>query len=213
MTTQEAFVRENTAPVTPSLVPELQLCLASETCPVWLQTPEHFSKLGIPEPFWAFAWAGGQALARYIFDNPEIVYGQTILDFGSGSGIVAIAAAKSGAAHVVASDIDEYAKAAIAINAKRNNVDIEITRENFIGIDKNWTTVFAADVCYEKNMSLIINTWLKSLASSGSKVFIGDPQRIYLPKDGLERIKKYSRKTGSRLEDTDLQNAQVWRVV
>ena len=213
MTSQKAFVRENTATITPSLVPELQLNLANETCPVWLQTPEHFSKLGIPEPFWAFAWAGGQALARYIFDNPEIVYGQTVLDFGSGSGIVAIAAAKSGATHVIASDIDEYAEAAIAINAEKNNVNIEITRENFIGIDKNWTTVFAADVCYEKNTALMITTWLKSLVSSGSKVFIGGPRRIYLPKNGLESVIRYSKKTVSRLEDTDLRNAQVWRVV
>ena len=213
MTPQIAFVRKHTATVTPSLVPELQLNLANETCPVWLQTPEYFSKLGMPEPFWAFAWAGGQALARYIFDNPEIVCGKTVLDFGSGSGIVAIAAAKSGAAHVIASDIDEYAEAAIRINAKRNNVDIEITRDNVIGIDKNWTTVFAADVYYEKKMSLMITAWLKSLVSRGSKVFIGDPQRVYLPKDGLERVIKYSRKTRSLLEDTDLQHAQVWRFI
>ena len=92
-------------------------------------------------------------------------------------------------------------------------MDIEITRENLIGIDKNWTTVFAADVHYENNMSLMITTWLKSLVGSGSKVFIGDPQRIYLPKNGLERVIKYSKKTESRLEDTDLQNAQVWRVL
>ena len=213
MTSQKVFVRENTATVTPALVPEIQLNLANETCPIWLQAPEYFSKLGISEPFWAFAWAGGQALARYIFDNPAIVSEQTVLDFGSGSGIVAIAAAKSGAAHVTASDIDEYAEAAIEINAKINKVDIEITRENLIGIDKNWTTVFAADVHYENNMSLIITTWLKSLVGSGSKVFIGDPQRIYLPKNGLERVIKYSKKTESRLEDTDLQNAQVWRVL
>lgn len=207
------FVLKNTATVTPTLVPEIRLNLADETCPIWEKTVPQLEVFCTSELFWAFAWAGGQALARYILDNPEIVSEQSVLDFGSGSGIVAIAAAKAGASQVIASDIDEYAAAAIEVNAKKNNVAVEVTQDNLIGCCGHWTTVLAAAVCYEKDMSLQVTDWLCSLADKGTKVFIGDAQRFYLPKNNLESVVKYSPPFLSPLEDTDLKNAQVWRVL
>jgi predicted nicotinamide N-methyase len=206
------FIRANTALEPSPLVPEIKLHLASELYPLWHKTSDQLDDMGLPPPFWAFAWAGGQALARYILDNPDIVKDRRVLDFGSGSGIAAIAAALAGAAHVTASDIDAYAIAAMEVNAKANGVDIDITDEDLTGNDDSWETVLAADVCYEQPMSGQVTAWLHSLAKRGADVFIGDPRRLYLPKDGLEQLAKYSVKTTTHLEDTDLLNAQVWRV-
>lgn len=213
MTGSPDFIRENTALEAPPLVPEVRLHLASELYPLWHKTSDQLEEMGLPPPFWAFAWAGGQALARYIFDHPETVAGRKVLDFGSGSGIVAIAAAKASAAEVTASDIDAYAIAAMEVNAAANGVEIAITDKDLTGSDEDWQTVLAADVCYEQPMSGAVTDWLRTLAKRGVDVFIGDPRRIYLPKDGLEQLAKYSVKTMTHLEDTDLLNAQVWRVM
>ncbi|HAA93888.1 MAG: nicotinamide N-methylase [Rhodospirillaceae bacterium] len=207
------FIRENTALESPPLVPEIELHLANEGYPLWQKTSDQLEEMGLPPPFWAFAWAGGQALARYIFDNPELVADRKVLDFGSGSGIVAIAAAKAGASHVTASDIDAYAIAAMEVNAAANEVEFEITDDDLTGTECLWDTVLAADVCYEQPMSGTVTDWLRALAKHGADVLIGDPRRMYLPKDGLEQLAKYSVKTKTHLEDTDLLNAQVWRVV
>jgi predicted nicotinamide N-methyase len=207
------FIRANTALEAPPLVPEIKLHLASELYPLWHKTSDQLDDMGLPPPFWAFAWAGGQALARYILDNPDIVKDRRVLDFGSGSGIAAIAAALAGATHVAASDIDAYAIAAMEVNAKANGVDIDITDKDLTGNDDGWETVLAADVCYEQPMSGQVTAWLRSLAKRGADVFIGDPRRLYLPKEGLEQLAKYSVKTTTHLEDTDLLNAQVWRMV
>ncbi len=212
MENKSNFIRTNTALEPPPLVPEIKLHLASEDYPLWHKTSDQLDDMGLPPPFWAFAWSGGQALARYIVDNPEIVRDKTVLDFGSGSGIAAIAAAKMGATKVTASDIDEYAIAALEVNAAANGVEIDITDEDLTGIDKGWETVLAADVCYEQPMSGAVTKWLRALAKSNTGVFIGDPRRLYLPKKGLEQLAKYSVKTTTHLEDTDLLNAQVWRM-
>ena len=117
------FVRRNTAVTAPPLVPEIRLHLATEVTLIWQATEESLARSGVPPPFWAFAWAGGQALARYLLDRPEIVAGRAVLDFGSGSGLVAIAAAKAGARQVLAAEIDHFAAAAIAMNAALNRVN------------------------------------------------------------------------------------------
>src|ERR1700761_4177205 len=122
-----AFILANTEALAPPLTPELQLHLAVEVMPLWRKTEEELAAMGAPPPFWAFAWAGGQALARYILDNPAEVAGREVLDIGSGSGLVAIAAMKAGAASVLAADIDPYAAAAIALNAKINGVEVATT--------------------------------------------------------------------------------------
>jgi predicted nicotinamide N-methyase len=212
MENKSHFIRTNTALEPPPLVPEIKLHLASEDYPLWHKTSDQLDDMGLPPPFWAFAWAGGQALARYIFDNPKIVRGKTVLDFGSGSGIAAIAAAKMGARKVTASDIDKYAIAALEVNAVANEVEIAITDEDLTGKDNGWDTVLAADVCYEQPMSGAVTKWLRTLVKSGTDVLIGDPKRLYLPKEGLDQLAKYSVKTTTHLEDTDLLNAQVWRM-
>jgi len=138
MTDPAEFIRGNAALIAPPLVPEVRLHLAIEVVPLWRKTEEELHEEGVPPPYWAFAWAGGQALARYVLDNPETVRGRRVLDFGSGSGLVAIAAAKAGAAHVLAADIDAFAAAAIALNVEANDTRVEITTDDVIGRDGAW---------------------------------------------------------------------------
>ena len=207
------FIRENTALHEPPLIPEIRLHLASEIVPIWQMTEEELEKSGLPPPFWAFAWAGGQALARYILDNPEIVRRRRILDFGSGSGLIAIAAMKAGAASVLAADIDAFAVAAIALNAETNEVAVAATTEDLVGVEnRGWDTILVGDMCYEGPLAARIEAWLRKLAGEGATVLIGDPGRTYLPKSGLEKLVAYAVKTTRELEDTDVRNTSVWRV-
>src|SRR3954447_24108729 len=148
-----AFIRANTQILSPPLVPELRLHLAHEAVPLWIKTEEELGEIGLPPPFWAFAWAGGQALARYILDRPETVRGRRVLDFASGSGLVAIAAMKAGAAEGTASDIDSFAIAAMGLNAKANSVSINPLQADIVGQDQGWDTVLAGDICYERDLA------------------------------------------------------------
>ncbi|HEX2759074.1 MAG TPA: 50S ribosomal protein L11 methyltransferase, partial [Rhizomicrobium sp.] len=132
------FIRANTALIAPPLVPEIKLHLATEVVPLWCATEEELEKIGVPPPYWAFAWAGGQALARYVLDNPALVAGKRVLDIGSGSGLVGLAAAKAGAAHVLAADIDAFACAAIRLNATANDLDLATTQNDMIGQPSDW---------------------------------------------------------------------------
>ncbi|MBX3490457.1 methyltransferase [Parvibaculum sp.] len=207
------FIRENTALHEPPLIPEIRLHLASEIVPIWQMTEEELEKSGLPPPFWAFAWAGGQALARYILDNPEIVRRRRVLDFGSGSGLIAIAAMKAGAASVLAADIDAFAVAAIALNAETNGVAVAATTEDLVGVEnRGWDVILVGDMCYEGPLAARIEVWLRKLAGEGATVLIGDPGRTYLPKSGLEKLVAYAVKTTRELEDTDVRNTSVWRV-
>ena len=208
-----AFVRANTGPERPPLVPELELYLASEIMPIWQATEADLADMGLPPPYWAFAWAGGQALARYLFDNPDIVAEKRVLDFASGSGLVAIAAAAAGAATVTASEIDPYAMAAIHLNSHYNDVTVTGVQEDVIGQRGDWDVVLAGDICYEKPLADRVMQWLRGLAADGTPVLLGDPGRTYLPKDGLEWVVRYGVKTTRELEDTDVRNAVVWRVL
>jgi predicted nicotinamide N-methyase len=208
------FVRENTAVERPPLVPEIALHLASEVVPLWQATEEKLSELGLPPPYWAFAWAGGQGLARYLLDHPELVAGRRVLDFASGSGIAAIAAAKAGASQVTASEIDAFALAACRLNADLNAVALTVTGDDLVGDPGTaWDVVLAGDVCYERPMAQAVFAWLCSMARGGKTVLLGDPGRSYLPREGMERVTAYSVKTSRDLEDSDLRNAVVWRVM
>jgi len=208
-----SFVLANTAVEQPPLVPELSLHLASEVIPLWHATEADLSELGLPPPYWAFAWAGGQGLARFLLDQPEWVAGRRVLDFASGSGLAAIAAAKAGAAGVSASEIDRFALAACRLNAARNGVELEIIAGDIVGrLDADWEVVLAGDVCYERPMAEAVFAWLSALARGGVTVLLGDPGRSYLPRAGLERLTSYSVKTSRDLEDSNLRNAVVWRV-
>ncbi|MGE5146014.1 MAG: class I SAM-dependent methyltransferase [Candidatus Eiseniibacteriota bacterium] len=207
-----AFIRANTAVEAPRLVPEISLYLASEITPIWEATEATLEKAGLPPPYWAFAWAGGQALARYILDNPEIVRERTVLDFGAGSGLVAIAAAKAGAARVIAADIDDFAAAAIGLNAALNAVAIECVTDDVIGRSDGFEAALIGDMCYERPLADRVEAWLRELAARGTDVLIGDPGRTYFPKAGVERIARYSVHTTREIEDTDLRMTGVWRI-
>ena len=208
------FVRRNTAIATPPLVPEIRLHLATEITPIWQATEETFARSALPPPFWAFAWAGGQALARYLLDHPEVVAGRSVLDFGAGSGLVAIAAAKAGAASVLAAEIDRFAAAAIAANAALNGVTIAVTTADALDTaDPGWELVTAGDVCYERPMAQRVTTWLRVLAARGSLVLLGDPGRAYLPAQGLHERARYLVPTSRELEDRESRDGVVWEVL
>lgn len=209
-----AFVRANTLLHEPPLIPEIKLHLASEIVPIWQMTEEELERSGLPPPFWAFAWAGGQALARYILDHPEVVRGKRVLDFGSGSGLIAIAAMKAGADSVLAADIDPFAVASIGLNAEVNEVSVVMTSDNLVGAPNGgWDVILIGDMCYERPLAESIEIWVRSLIAGGAEAFIGDPGRTYLPKTGLQKLISYAVKTTRELEDTDVRNTSVWRVL
>jgi predicted nicotinamide N-methyase len=208
------FVCRNTAVAAPPLVPEIRLHLATEVTPIWRATEEILARGGVPPPFWAFAWAGGQALARYLLDRPRTVAGRFVFDFGSGSGLVAIAAAKAGARSVLAAEIDHFAAAAIAANAALNDVVVEVmTADAIDAADPSWQVVTAGDVCYERDMTSRIIPWLQALAGGGRLVLLGDPGRAYLPMEGLRTVASYTVPTSLELEDSATRDGVVWRVL
>jgi len=208
------FVRNNTTISAPPLVPEIRLHLASEISPIWHAAEEMLARGAVPPPFWAFAWVGGQALARYLLDHPEQVAGQIVLDFGSGSGLVAIAAAKAGAARVLAADIDHFAAAAIAMNATVNEVQVTVTAAELIDTsDERWDVVTAGDVCYEQPMAERVTMWLRRLAQRGCLVLLGDPGRAYLPANSLHERGRYLVPTSRDLEDREIRDGVVWQVL
>jgi predicted nicotinamide N-methyase len=209
-----AFVRANTVVASPPLAPEIRLHLATEVTPIWQATEESLARWGTPPPFWAFAWAGGQALARYILDRPETVTGREVLDLASGSGMVAIAAAKAGAARVTAADIDPLAAAAISLNAALNGVTLAIeTRDLLDRAAAGWGVVLAGDVCYEEPMASRIIALLRRIAGRGRLALLGDPGRAYLPREGLAERARYVVPTSRELEDREAREGVVWEVL
>jgi predicted nicotinamide N-methyase len=208
----ERFIRTETHFLPVPLVPEIALHLAEESLPIWQRTEEELGEIGLPPPFWAFAWAGGQALARHILDHPDIVRGKRVLDFASGSGLVAIAALKAGAMQVEAADIDRFAQAAIALNAAQNGVaDITILATDIIGTDAGWEVVLAGDIAYERDLSERVFAWLEVLSARGAQVWIGDPGRSYLPRERLEKQAEYGVPVSRDLEDAEIKHTSVWR--
>ena len=205
------FVIANTRVLVPPLVPELRLRLADEAVPIWKKTEEELGDLSLPPPFWAFAWAGGQALARYALDNPDLVAGRRVLDFASGSGLVAIAAALAGAGSVEASDVDAFAVAAIEANAAENRVAVTARHEDLTGAEEGWEVVLAGDVAYEKDMAEAATDWLASRARRGATVLIGDPRRAYLALDRLECVAEYRVPVTRDLEDSEIKRTGVFR--
>jgi len=205
----ESFIRQTTSLAAPPLVPEIRLHLASEVVPLWRKTEEELEREGVPPPYWAFAWAGGQALARYILDNSLKV--GVVLDFGSGSGLVAIAAAKAGAARVLAADIDPFAAAAIALNAQANGVALDITTADVIGRDGDWDTILVGDMCYERPLAERLLAWLDERVAAGATVLMGDPGRSYFPKGGVEKLATYHVQTTRELEDREIRETSVYR--
>jgi predicted nicotinamide N-methyase len=206
-----AFIIENTTILSPPLVPEVKLHLAHEALPIWQKTEDELGEIGLPPPFWAFAWAGGQALARYILDNPEIVRGKRVIDIASGSGLVGIAAMKAGAATVLAADIDQFSIAAIELNASLNNTTLSATSENLLLLPPPPTDIIlVGDLFYEKHVAERCLAWLRQ---SKAEILIGDPGRSYLPKSELTKIAEYSVPVSRDLEDAEIKLTAVWGLV
>jgi predicted nicotinamide N-methyase len=206
-----SFIRANTALTAPPHVPEIRLHLADEAHELWLKTEEELAKIGLPPPFWAFAWAGGQGLARYVLDNPFEVRGKRVLDFASGSGLVAIAAAKADAAQVIAADIDPFCQTAIRLNAEANGVAIDFCGTDCIGTDAGWDVVLAGDVFYDRSFADTLMPWFSTLKARGADILVGDPGRSYMPKAGLEPLAVYEVAVTRALEDALVKRTTVWR--
>ncbi|MGV1948581.1 MULTISPECIES: class I SAM-dependent methyltransferase [unclassified Agrobacterium] len=212
-TDPERFILDNTGIMHPPHVPELRLHLATEAHELWLKTEEELEEIGLPPPFWAFAWAGGQGLARYVLDHPESVSGKRVLDFASGSGLVAIAAVKAGAAAVVAADIDPWTETAIRLNAALNGVAIDFTGRNLVGTPVEADVLLAGDVFYDRAFADLLVAWFLELADRGVTVLVGDPGRAYLPKQRLYAEATYQVPVTRALEDSEVKKTTVWRFV
>jgi predicted nicotinamide N-methyase len=207
------FVRQQTELAAPPLVPEIRLHLASAVTPLWRATEATLAAREVPPPYWAFAWPGGQALARYVLDNSAAVRDRSALDFAAGSGLVGIAAALAQAAAATAADIDRIAVAAIALNAAANGVTVDVIHDDPIGRPSAWDLVLAGDVCYEQPMAGRATNWLRRLAAAGTEVLLGDPGRSYRPADGLVELARYRVPTSLDLETRTECETVVWRVL
>ena len=210
---RRAFIQAETRLLAVPHAPELRLHLADEAIDLWQKTEDELAAIGLPPPFWAFAWAGGQALARYVLDTPQMVAGKQVLDFASGSGLCAIAAMKAGAASCLAVDIDPFALEAIGLNAAANGVEIAALQADLIGTDAGWDVVFAGDVFYEQDMASRVFGWLDGLRQCGALVLIGDPGRSYLPKPRLRAVATYQVPVTRALEDAEIKTSSVWQIV
>lgn len=210
-TDPEVFIRDNTDVLSPPHVPEVKLRLATEAHDLWLKTEEELEEIGLPPPFWAFAWAGGQGLARHVLDHPGLVAGKSVLDFASGSGLVGIAAYRAGAAAVLAADIDPWSETAIRLNATLNDAALGTTSEDLVGRDAGWDVVLAGDVFYDRAFAAVLVPWFSALAARGATVLVGDPGRAYCPRERMEALATYSVPVTRALEDSEVKKTAVWR--
>ena len=208
----QAFIRANTRLLSPPLVPEIKLYLAEESIPIWQKTEEELGEMNVPPPFWAFAWAGGQALARYLLDNPEVCQGKRVLDLGSGSGLTAIAAMMSGASLVLASDIDAYSLAACQANAKANGTAFDVTTNDLLAAPPGlFDVVLVGDLFYEKTLADRVGAFIDEAKAKGAVIMIGDPQRSYFPRDRFKLMAEFEVPVTRELEDSLIKKTAVWR--
>jgi len=208
-----AFIRANTTVMAPPLVPEISLHLAHEAVPLWQKTEEELGEMGLPPPFWAFAWAGGQALARHVLDDPSLVAGKRVLDLAAGSGLVGIAALKAGAAGALAADIDRFSLAAIRLNAALNAVALEVTGEDLLAAPPPaCEVILVGDLFYEKGLAERVLSWLAAAEEQGIPALIGDPGRSYLPRGELTKLGQYRVEVTRDLEDAEIKMTSVWRL-
>jgi predicted nicotinamide N-methyase len=212
-TDPERFILDNTSVMSPPHVPEIRLHLADEAHELWLKTEEELEAIGLPPPFWAFAWAGGQGLARYILDNPAAVAGRRVVDFASGSGLVAIAAMRAGAASVVAADIDPWTRTAIQLNSRLNDVEVIFKGEDLIGHPIDADMLLAGDVFYDKGFADALVPWFTALVAEGKTVIVGDPGRAYCPRHLMIALATYEVPVTRALEDAEVKRTTVWRFV
>lgn len=198
------------------LFPELRLQLARDAIILWARL-EAEAKCAVPAPFWASAWAGGQALARYLLDHPNVVLGKRVLDLASGSGLAAIAAAMAGAATVTANDIDPYAIAAIRSNARLNHVYVDTLAGDLLHEDadhprvRDFDVVIAGDGLYGPHLAAAMLRFLRRVRGHGAEVFVGDPDRGHLPHADLHLLQTYPI-TDATLADAEITTASVFRL-
>lgn len=208
-----ARILEHTVVATSPLVPELRLHLITEACPLWLGNEQSALDAGMPDPFWAFCWPGGQALARHVLDHPQLVRGKRVLDFGSGSAVEGLAALKAGAASVLAADLDPLAGAAAQLNATLNGLPSpETTTEDLVGQAVDFDLVLAGDVFYDPQLAATGLAWLQTLAARGLEVLVGDPQRGFLDVSKLEKVATYRAGADGDTSGAELRDASVYRV-
>ena len=208
--TPQDFITSNAALMAPPLVPEIKLYLATEVVALWRATEEELAEIGVPPPYWAFAWAGGQALARYVLDHPQLIAGKRVMDIGAGSGLVAIAAAMAGASSVLAADIDSFSCAAIHLNAAANQCSVTVTQDDMIGTAGSWDIILVGDLFYERPLADRLLAWLTPL---GVPVLLGDPGRNYFPRERVERLATYNVQTTRDLEDREIRETGVYRLM
>ena len=214
ITDPEEFIRANTRLRPVPLVPEISLRVADEAVPLWQKTEEELNEAGLPPPFWAFAWADGQALARYVLDHPADVSGKTVLDLATGSGLVGIAAMKAGASEVTVADIDRFALVAAGINAADNGVALTTCGNDLLrgSYTERWHTILVGDIFYERDTAALAFGFLARHARDGAKVLIGDPGRFYLPKERLVQLAEYRVPVTRDLEDAEIKRTAVWTI-
>jgi predicted nicotinamide N-methyase len=212
----EGFIRANTALEAPAMVPEFKLWLASEYVPIWQATESWLEEQNVDPPYWAFCWPGGQAIARYLLDNPGEVHGRRVIDFAAGSGVSAMAAVRAGAASVVANDIDALSLVAARLNAEANGLSLEVSSADWLAAPEGCPeadVIIAGDVCYEREMSAQALAWLRGHARRGRLVLLGDPGRNYFSAQGLEERARYEIPTSLQLENRGMRETIVWRVL
>lgn len=207
------FIVANTRLMTLPLVPEIRLHLAEESLPIWQKTEEQLGEMNIPPPYWAFAWAGGQALARYILDNADLTSGKRVVDLGCGSGLTAIAAKRAGASDVLAADIDELALVAARLNADANDVTIATTSDDLLAAAPGPSdVVLVGDLFYERQLADRVSSYIEAAAKAGAVVLIGDPQRAYFPKGRFVQAGDYRVPVTRELEDSEIKKTAVWQL-
>jgi predicted nicotinamide N-methyase len=207
------FIQANAKLLTVPLVPEIRLYLAEESMPIWQKTEEELGQMNVPPPYWAFAWAGGQALARYLLDNAALVAGRAILDLGAGSGLTSIAAMKAGAASVLAADIDRYALVAIALNGEANGVRVATTDADLLaGAPGAFDAILVGDMFYERALAERALAFVETARAKGAEVLVGDPRRSYFPKERFRKVVEYSVPVTRDLEDMEIKHTAVWQL-
>jgi len=209
-----AFIRERTVPAPVPLAPEIAVYQATELTPLWRATASELHAWD-DSPYWAFPWAGGQALARHVLDHPALVRGLRVLDFATGSGLVAIAAARAGAARVVAVDVDPFCRAAVRLNAELNGVELEFHAADPLGAPlaapplAGTDVVLAGDVFYERDLAERAVAWFRALAAAGVRVLAGDAGRVYAPATGFAEVAVLEVPTTVEIEEAPVRRARV----
>jgi predicted nicotinamide N-methyase len=206
-----AFIAANTRILSAPHVPEIALHLADDAVALWEMTEEELGRIGLPPPFWAFAWAGGQALARYLLDTPETAAGRAVLDVAAGCGIAAIAAMKAGARAATAVDIDAFAAQAVTLNAALNQVEIMSCTDDPIGMPTDADLILIGDLFYERDLAARVLAWVEALHAQGKAILVGDPGRTYFPKERFRAVATYAVPVTRALEDAEIKRTSVWQ--